>query len=390
MQNFKTFYKIIYQKKAFLFMYVAIFMSLCVLFTTIGTSDSENTFENEQYKIAVFDYDKTASSEAFVTYLSSIHKIVEVEDDVDVCKDKLFTRTVECVIYITDGYEASIQNGDLDGVLEYMSIPDSVYASTIISQANQYMRLLHVQLAGGSTLEEALVQVETAMEKTVNIQFMDKDSASGYTAINGSSAFSKTYYAFLYQPYVILCISITVIGMTLLAFRERKLADRIRCSSLKYTRQNGDILLAAMGTEVVLALLFIVLALLLGGKFSTGYHALFYSLNVLVFSAFALSVTFCVTMIGAKAEILNMIGTVGGLGLSFLGGVFVPMEFFGDSLMKVVQLIPTYWYVKALRLLEQGDVLENLSELVMSLGMQAGYAVAFVAIGLVIGKMKRR
>ena len=96
-------------------------------------------------------------------------------------------------------------------------------------------------------------------------------------------------------------------------------------------------------------------------------------------------------MIGVRAEVLNMIGTVSGLGLSFLGGIFVSMELFGDSLLKFVQLIPTYWYVNALRLLEHEAVLENsMSELLLSLGMQAGFAVAFVAIGLVIGKVKRR
>lgn len=391
MQNFKTFYKIIIQKKTFMIIYLSVFIGLSILFCTMGTDSGKNTFEKEQYKIAVFDYDETASSKAFVKYLSSIHKIVEVEDDVNVCKDKLFSRTVECVIYITEGYEESMQEGSLDGVLEYMSIPDSIYASTIISQADQYIRLLHVQLAGGSTLKDALTQVETSMEETVNIQFLDKDATSGYTAVNGSAEFSKTYYAFLYQPYVILSISISVIGMTLLVFRNPKMAARIRCSSLKFSRQNADILLAAMGAEGVLALIFIILALLIGARFLTSYHAIFYSLNVLLFSAFSLSVTFCISMIGVRAEVLNMIGTVSGLGLSFLGGIFVPMELFGDSLLKFVQLIPTYWYVNALRLLEHEAVLENsMSELLLSLGMQAGFAVAFVAIGLVIGKVKRR
>ena len=381
MQNFKTFYKIVWQKRTSFIIYLSVFIVLCLLFTKIQPSDTQGNFSNEQYDIAIFDYDKTTSSQALAEYLSSIHKVVEVEDDVDVCKEKLFSRTVECVIYITDGYEESLKNGSLDGVLEYMSIPESVYASTITSQADQYIRLLQVQLAGGNAVEEALQQVNAAMEKKADIHFLEKE---------GGETYSKIYYSFLYQPYVILCISISTIGMTLMVFRNRRLADRIRCSSLKFSRQNAEVLLAAMNSEVVLTLIFLILAFFAGGNYFASYRAIYYILNVLVFSAFSLSVAFCVTMIGVRAEAINMIGTVSGLAIAFLGGIFVPMEYFGDSLKNVIRLVPSYWYVNVLRVLERSDAIDKLPEIFLSLGIQAGFAAVFVAIGLVIGKVKRQ
>lgn len=381
MQNFKTFYKIVWQKRTSFIIYLSVFIVLCLLFTKIQPSDTQGNFSNEQYDIAIFDYDKTTSSQALAEYLSSIHKVVEVEDDVDVCKEKLFSRTVECVIYITDGYEESLKNGSLDGVLEYMSIPESVYASTITSQADQYIRLLQVQLAGGNAVEESLQQVNAAMEKKADIHFLEKE---------GGETYSKIYYSFLYQPYVILCISISTIGMTLMVFRNRRLADRIRCSSLKFSRQNAEVLLAAMNSEVVLTLIFLILAFFVGGNYFASYRAIYYILNVLVFSAFSLSVAFCVTMIGVRAEAINMIGTVSGLAIAFLGGIFVPMEYFGDSLKNVIRLVPSYWYVNVLRVLERSDAIDKLQEIFLSLGIQAGFAAVFVAIGLVIGKVKRQ
>lgn len=381
MQNFKTFYKIVWQKRMSFIIYLSVFIALCVVFTMMKPDGGESKFTNEQYSIAVFDYDKTVSSQAFVDYLSSIHEIVEVEDDVDACKEKLFSRTVECVIYITDGYEESLKNGSIDGVLEYMSIPESVYASTITSQADQYIRLLQVQLAGGNTIEEALKQVDVTMKKEADVRFMEADAKAEY---------SNVYYAFLYQPYVILCVSISTIGMALMVFRNRRLADRIRCSSYKFTRQNGDILLASMSTEAVLALIFLILAFFVGGNYLISNRGIFYILNVLVFSAFSLSVAFCVTMIGVRTEAITMIGTVSGLAIAFLGGIFVPMEYFGDSLMRVVRLVPSYWYVNVLRIMEQGDYIDKLPDLFLSIGIQVGYAAVFVAIGLVMGKVKRQ
>lgn len=381
MQNFKTFYKIVWQKRMSFIIYLSVFIALCVVFTMMEPDNGESKFANEQYSIAVFDYDKTVSSQAFVDYLSSIHEIVEVEDDVDVCKEKLFSRTVECVIYITDGYEESLKNGSIDGVLEYMSIPESVYASTITSQADQYIRFLQVQLAGGNTIEEALKKVDVTMKKEADVRFMEAD---------GGAEYSNVYYAFLYQPYVILCVTISTIGMSLMVFRNRRLADRIRCSSCKFTRQNGEILLASMSTEAVLALIFLILAFFVGGNYLISSRGIFYILNVLIFSAFSLSVAFCITMIGVRAEAINMIGTVSGLAIAFLGGIFVPMEYFGDSLMKVVRLVPSYWYVNVLLALEQSDYMEKLPDLFLSLGIQAGFAAAFVAIGLVVGKVKRQ
>ena len=57
-----------------------------------------------------------------------------------------------------------------------------------------------------------------------------------------------------------------------------------------------------------------------------------------------------------KAETVSMVSNVIALGMSFLSGVFVPIEFLGDGIIKVAHFLPAYWYIMGARLIDSGNI----------------------------------
>ena len=57
-------------------------------------------------------------------------------------------------------------------------------------------------------------------------------------------------------------------------------------------------------------------------------------LNLLAFLMVALGIVFLIGQVMKKAETVSMVSNVIALGMSFLSGVFVPIEFLGDGIIK--------------------------------------------------------
>ena len=80
------------------------------------------------------------------------------------------------------------------------------------------------------------------------------------------------------------------------------------------------------------------------------------------------------------------------LGLSFLGGSFVPLELLGDSVLQVARYTPSYWYnhaVEAISGLVRFDS-QALGPVFISMAIQTGFAAAVFSVALVISKFRRQ
>ncbi len=64
-----------------------------------------------------------------------------------------------------------------------------------------------------------------------------------------------------------------------------------------------------------------------------------------VFDGAALGIVFLIGQVMKKAETVSMVSNVIALGMSFLSGVFVPIEFLGDGIIKAADFLPAYWYI---------------------------------------------
>ena len=74
--------------------------------------------------------------------------------------------------------------------------------------------------------------------------------------------------------------------------------------------------------------------------------------------------------------------------MSFLCGIFVPLEYLGEGLVKVAHFLPAYWYITSAVEIDSYTAGKELGELWQGLGIQLLFGVAFVCAGLAYSKAK--
>jgi ABC-2 type transport system permease protein len=106
-------------------------------------------------------------------------------------------------------------------------------------------------------------------------------------------------------------------------------------------------------------------------------------------------VSMAITYLGgnlfSKTATMGAFSNVVSLGFSFIGGIFVPLEFLGETMQNVAKFTPTYWYVKAndaiLGIKTFSDI--DFGEFALNCGVQLLFALAFFSVGLVVSRYKR-
>ena len=79
------------------------------------------------------------------------------------------------------------------------------------------------------------------------------------------------------------------------------------------------------------------------------------------------------------------------LGLAFLGGIFVPIEIFSDSVLQVAKFMPTYWYMMTLEGAQHMDTAGGLpADAIQGLVIQSLFTVAVLLVGMVYNRMKAK
>jgi len=103
-----------------------------------------------------------------------------------------------------------------------------------------------------------------------------------------------------------------------------------------------------------------------------------------------LSISFFVSTFATKNSI-DPIGNCLSLGLSFLGGSFVPQALLSDQLKTIGVFNPIFWYIKVNNAIGNLTSITRytLEPIIYGVLVQLAFAVAFLAIALVIIKQRR-
>lgn len=112
--------------------------------------------------------------------------------------------------------------------------------------------------------------------------------------------------------------------------------------------------------------------------------------NTFVFTLVSLSLSMLASTFIRSANAQNAVANFLSLGLCFLGGVFVPLEMLGDTMLRVARFIPTYWYVTALDHIAGLTMFrwEDMQPIWQAYLLQLGFAVAITCVALAVGKLR--
>ena len=377
MQVFKLFFKIAKTKWIATLIFLGIFL-LILTFTDVGQGATE--FSSSKMALTVYDHDNTSASRQLCDYLKKNNEIVDIEDDKDKLIDALYVTSTNYVIDINEGFEEKLAKGETDGLFTTRYLHDSYTNKLADSTLNTYVGTVKAYLAGGMELDKALTAAEEALSAKTEVKmetFSDNKNAS------------KSASFFNYLPYALLSIIVSVLCPVIIAMNKKGVGFRTRCSSIKFSAISKQTI-AASGIFVVIIWVFLmVLGIGKNGGMYSG-NMWYAVLNSISFTLVSVAIALLFAELGIDDNVQAFATQAVGLGMAFLCGMFVPMEYLSSGVLAVGKFLPAYWYVKA------NDMICGLSSdpfksstVLMCIGIQVLFAAAIFAVSLIIKKQKK-
>lgn len=375
---YKTFFKVLNKCKFPIILYTAILL----FFAGFNMSSNDNSldFTVEKPDIMVINNDEEEGiTKNFLEYLKENTNIKDTKKDEQSIKDALFYRDVEYIIYIPENYSKSFLSGgnpqiDVKSTGEYQSTLANMIVERYIKVAKSYRDSV-------SSDEELFEKISSTLSKKADVQVTSKMDATSLSRL--------TRY-FNFSAYSFIAISIYVVSTILLIFNEEKINKRTVIGSVDYKKINLKLLIANSGFCFLVWAIYFICARILIGELTFSKYGLYYAMNSFIFVISTVTLGFLVSKFVKNRNTITALINIIGLGSSFLCGVFVPMEFLPDFVLKIAHVLPAYWFVKNNELI--GSTENFTSEVFKSLGINAlviiGFALAFFVATNIISKRK--
>ncbi|MDD6069263.1 MAG: ABC transporter permease [Clostridiales bacterium] len=385
MQVFKLYFKLLKSYKGVVILYFVIFMAVAVIMTKNLAADSNVSMKETKLDIMIVDEDKKTLGRALEEYFGSQHDLVEMEYDKEQITDALYWRKLDYVLVIPKGFEESILSDDIDDMeLENMKAPGYYDAVFFESELSMYTAKLKGLLAAGYSMEEAEDQLVKLQEEKTEVKIA--------SFVNEKQNDICTVF-FAYVPYLFITLGMNGIGLILIVFNEQRVKDRMECSCTTMQERiaglAGGILVFGI---IMLSVVAAAAGILSKGSIFTDNRFPYFLINMVALLLFGLSLGFFAGTIAKNKDAMNGLVNVISLALCFLGGVFVPQEFFSETIIKVAKFLPTYWYVATNNSIgAMKELTPQLTrEIVTQVGLVVGYALVVFAVTVVIISNKRK
>ncbi len=378
---FKAFLKVL---RAHLFP-IIIFTGFLVLFTVFNISSSDNSipdFSDSKVRIAIINKDEEVGiTKTLIDYLNANTEVVKIKDDKDSLDDALFYREINYVVEIPANYRNNILN---DRPVKLIVKGTKTYQASLAEVIlNRFTKVLNSY--------NQVYDKESEIIELVNETLTFKPIAQITSHINNDKLEKVNFY-YNFINYSLLAGCVYVICVILVSFKEKGVLKRILISGMKYQTHNRYLLFANALLTFFLWLIYVLLSILLLGDVMFTSNGLFYILNSFIFSICALSIAFLIgSLIKNKNSITGIINVV-ALGSSFLCGAFVPMEYLPDSLIKVVHILPSYWYIKTNETLKTMELfnVSTITPLINGMLIMLAFSLFFIIVTKFISKVNKQ
>lgn len=379
MSVFKTFFKITRSNIKVLLIYFAVSITMSILLSRFGTTEVA-IFTQEKINVAVIDNDDSEVSRALAKYVELSQNLVEVDRDIDSLQNALYFNTVDYLIVVPEGFgESTVGDGNVK--LQVTTAPNSFKGIYEDMQIEQFVTNYKCYMLLGLDADETF-------EKTIDNLSIDTKTD---TLIDDNTADERpAYYSFfLYMAYGFIAVILHAIGSIMVAFNKEEIEKRMNCSSLPLAKKNlfmilGNLIvtLIVWGIYNVICLAFNRDALLADGMYP------YYLLNSFVFALVCLALGYLVGILSKDDGHIAIFSVSFSMVFSFLGGIFVSIDFLSEGVKAVARFLPTYWYVGNLTKLSNNTLMtETLrQEFGKGIGIQLIFAVAVLAVAFMLSR----
>lgn len=383
MQVFNAFMKIVLKRISVPFIYIGIFLAISIMMANQG-ADNEAKFKQEKLSISVTDLDNSAASEKLIDFLAENHEITDEKMDDDKLLSNLYYEHLDYALIINEGYMEKLANGSTENLFTNHSIEGSYGESLATAQLDRYVSCVSSYIAGGFTIDEALDKTEALMLNKTEVIAENFSEEENFFSTN-------IRFYFQYLPYIFLAILISALVPTLMTLNKKEIRDRTNASCISISKQTFQTALGSVIYAVGIWIIFMAAFVILCGREIFSKEGLLAMVNSFVFLIVALAITMLIAQLSKSPKSPDMIANTLSLGMSFLSGIFVPIEYLSDTVIGIAHFLPAYWYVRANNMLAEaaGEVFE-ISGFLMCIGIQLLFAAAMFSLVFLVARIKRK
>jgi ABC-2 type transport system permease protein len=385
MQVYKAFFRIILKNITQIMIYVVVFISLSVALANTNTKPGNINFTETKVNMAFINYDSDSKlTEGLKNYLSKSTNIIDIADNTQKLQDALFFREVEYIVKVPKGFAEGFAGG-IEVQLEKTAVPGSTSSIYLDSIINKYLNTAKTYLSSMENLsEEQLISyVENDLAQKTEVQLKN--------SVEEISRNERRAYYFNYMAYSLFSVLILGVCSVMIVFNSSDLKKRNLCSPVRLRSMNFQLILGNLSFAVIAWFLMILTGLIMYGSYMFTAKGLLFLLNSFIFTFAALSISFLIGNVIRSKNAMSAAANVFSLGTCFISGVFVPQEFLGKTVLKIASFTPNYWYVKSNNSIAHmvNFNMENLAPVILNMLIVIGFAVAVLAVTLVVIKQRR-
>lgn len=378
MTVFKAFWKVVNKYKGTIIGYTVMLLVFGTL--SMSSKDVTDDFKSSKPDVIIIDNDKSVLSNNLVKYFNDNANILNIDLEEEKIDDALFYRDANYVIYIDEGYEDEVLNGN-NPLIKIKSSGDysSSLAEMLLKRYLKTQDVLHDEFSDKNILVE---KINNSLENSANVELATKINTSELTRLS-------RYYNF--ASYSIIAVVMFIICLVLSSFNEESVKKRTIVSSMNYKKYNKYIMLSSILYVLFVVILYTILGFIVFGNIMFSKRGLIYILNTFIFAIVALALSLLVSTLVNKKEAVSGIVNVVSLSQAFLCGAFIPVMWMPDSVLKLAHVLPAYYYINSNELLASLEVLSfsNLKPIFINMGVMILFIVIFIILNNIFSKKKQ-
>ena len=377
MPVFKAFLKVLKSRTGIAAVYIVIF--LAVGFFISRLDNGTEVWQQTKMNLMIVDRDGSAASKALTEFLSGSNTIVEGVENTDDLMDALYYGRVDYAITIPEGFEARLNAGETENLLESRHIHESYSVANIRMLLSEYVSTIGAYRALGLNSEEAARRASEVLSAKVDVTIAKEEETKGIMNKNAAAYFH-------YLPYIILSVIMSTLGPAFIVMNKREIRFRTDCSGISPRSYTLQIFGASVLFVVLVWVVFMAGGIVSGGEMFTG-KAWIAVLNSLVFSVFAAVLAMFISEFVKNKDVANVITVIISLAMCFICGVFVGQSMLGKGVLAAARFLPAYWYVRVDRMLS-GELPFIARDVTTAIVIEGAFAFVFFLLALVVRKAR--
>ena len=358
---------------------ILVFSIISIGVSVINTSyTSTEDYASVDPKIAVINYDDSALSDNFVEYIKERAEIVEVEDDEKAIQDTLYLNKADSILIIPDSFGTNILTGNNPRLKIKKSTQNvSEYTELLV---NRYFKIAENYSKVGMSENEIINNIEKDIQNEIEVKVSSKNQSDMERL--------AVYYSF--ENYAFLSIFIFIIGTIMCIFNKETIRKRNNVSKLNPKSISNQLFLGHMTLTLSIWLVFILISVILYRDLMFTTNGLLLMLNSLCFALTATSLAYLIGCLIKKENVISGIQNVISLGLSFISGCFVPIEWLDKNIINFSKMFPSYWFIQGNYDITKLSTFnyENIKPVIQNCGIVLLFGIIYFMIARMIASRK--